>query len=312
MDIICIGNATRDVFVHLRQGHKCSNKVLCLEEGSKQEVDKIKYDTGGGAVNSAVALSRLGLKTGILAAVGRDDSGKAIIQELRKEKISTALLKKLDYSTAYSAIVTGKGFDRIIFTYGGATSHLEALSASDWKLLEKADWFHVSSFHSRPKLLSEIFSFAKKKKKKISFNPGRSELAFGFEKLKPLISKSDVFFVNLAEARMLLGKKSVKEMLEIFQQYSSITVITAGKKGVHCFDGKKHFFKNTYSIGEVDTTGAGDAFNSGFTAALVFEKEIEDAMSWGMAEAQSVIEHLGAKEKLLSRNSLLKYIKQHE
>ncbi len=310
-DVICVGNATRDVFVHLRKPHKARNGTICLKEGSKQEVDGIKYDTGGGAVNSAVAFSRLGLKTGILAAVGKDESGKKILEELRKEKVSTALVKQLNCKTAYSAIVTGEGFDRIILTYGGATRHLTNNRQVDWKKM-KAKWLHVSSFHSKPNLLREIFSFAKQQGIKIAFNPGRSELGLGLKKLSQFLRKSDVLFLNRTEAEMLVGKNSIKSMLEKLQLFSETVVITDGKKGVHGFDGEKYYFKKTYCIKEVDTTGAGDAFNSGFIAALITGTDLDRAMAWGMEESQSIIEHLGAKEKLLSKSSLEKFIKKHE
>ncbi|HYD02757.1 MAG TPA: PfkB family carbohydrate kinase, partial [Alphaproteobacteria bacterium] len=52
----------------------------------------------------------------------------------------------------------------------------------------------------------------------------------------------------------------------------------------------------------VETTGAGDAFACGFVAGTILEKSIETSLKMGMLNAESVIQHLGAKNVLLGHN----------
>jgi len=49
----------------------------------------------------------------------------------------------------------------------------------------------------------------------------------------------------------------------------------------------------------VDRTGAGDAFGSGFVAALAKGLPIEDALSLASANATSVVAQMGAKTGIL-------------
>lgn len=50
----------------------------------------------------------------------------------------------------------------------------------------------------------------------------------------------------------------------------------------------------------VDSTGAGDGFGSGFAAALMSGKNIEEAIEWGKRQAANVVRHIGAKAGLLT------------
>jgi ribokinase len=62
---------------------------LLLEEGRKVEALEVSTHCGGGAVNTAVAMARIGLDAAALIKVGPDDRGQAIIARLTAEGIST-------------------------------------------------------------------------------------------------------------------------------------------------------------------------------------------------------------------------------
>ncbi|MDP6670327.1 MAG: carbohydrate kinase family protein [archaeon] len=305
-DVVSIGNATQDVFIEI-PGKKNKGCII-LPCGSKQEAKSIFYATGGGATNSAVSFSRLGLKTGILAALGKDETAETILKELKREKIDVSLIVKLPkFNTAYSAIVTGKGYDRIIFTYGGATTHLKKESHINWRKLGKAKWFYVSSFHSKASLLRKIFSFAKKKGVKIAWTPGKSEIAQGLKKLGPLLKKADLVFLNGEEAKLLTKKKGAVDMLKALQKFGPTTVITLGSKGSKAFDGEKIYTEKTRKIRVKDSTGAGDAFNSGFLTAIIRGKGIGKALTLGTRNAEAVLVEMGAKNNLLTKKRAKKY-----
>jgi len=310
-DVVCIGNATIDAFICFKG--KVEKGNLLLPVGSKKEVENIFYATGGGATNTAVGFSRLGLKTAVLAAIGNDAAGRIILRELRKEKISTKLVARLPgYNTAYSAILTGFGHDRIILVYGGATMHLGEERKIHWSLLSDAKWLHLSSVHSTPKLLLKILQFAEKKGIGVSFNPGKSEIVLGLEKLRPFLEKVDVLLLNRQEAGMLTKEKQVKKQLQKLQQIVPLAVVTEDSKGAHCFDGTFYYFKPAGKVKIADTTGAGDAFHSGFVSAIIKGLPVEKAMDFGNANAQSVIMHLGAKNKLLSEREMRRFLEAHE
>ncbi|MBN1941259.1 MAG: carbohydrate kinase family protein [Candidatus Diapherotrites archaeon] len=303
LDVVSIGNATLDVFIHLSREH-LKGKKLCLASGSKIEVNKIFFATGGGATNTAVGFARLGLKTGIVAAIGKDDNAKRILHELKKEKVDCSgivTLKK--FKTAYSAILTGFGGDRIILTFGGATTHLEKESRIKWGLLKKAGWFYVSSFHSKPKILKKIFEFANNNSTLVMWNPGKSELKQGLKLLRPLLKRTTIISLNKIEAEMLTKKSNVKQNLKSLQKIVPLVIITLGKEGSIAFDGKKFYRQRARKAKVVDSAGCGDAFNSGFLAAIIRGKTVSKALLRGTQNAESVIKHLGAKNNLLRKKN---------
>jgi sugar/nucleoside kinase (ribokinase family) len=56
----------------------------------------------------------------------------------------------------------------------------------------------------------------------------------------------------------------------------------------------------------IDRTGAGDATTSTFVAALALGLPISEALLWGLVNAMSVVQYIGAQEGLLTRETLLK------
>jgi len=55
--------------------------------GGKMLIKDLKFDVGGGGTNTAVAFSRLGLKTGCICEFGKDENGRKILDLLKKEKV---------------------------------------------------------------------------------------------------------------------------------------------------------------------------------------------------------------------------------
>ncbi len=66
-----------------------------------------------------------------------------------------------------------------------------------------------------------------------------------------------------------------------------------------------------YEITAKAKTGAGDAYASGFLAALIHGKSPVDAMKWGAANAAGVIQKIGAHRGLLKRAGVNRIIKKH-
>ncbi|HDI02602.1 MAG TPA: carbohydrate kinase family protein, partial [Candidatus Aenigmarchaeota archaeon] len=125
-DVVTVGSATLDVFVYteLAEIKRKSEKLIAYPAGSKILIKKLEFMTGGGGTNTAVAFSRLGLKTAYLGKLGNDYSGKKVIEELRREGVDFIGVKGEEDFTAYSVILDSKEHDRTILTYKGITNHL--------------------------------------------------------------------------------------------------------------------------------------------------------------------------------------------
>ncbi|MBI2598061.1 MAG: carbohydrate kinase family protein [Candidatus Diapherotrites archaeon] len=300
-DIICFGACTKDIFYIIPQ--KALGKKICFFPGAKLEIKKLLYFSGGGASNTSVGFARLGLKTGIASAIGDDLAGRQIIAELKKEKVSAlGMVKARKSATQLSVVLTGFGAERVIFTHAENLSLLSEKKIP-WKKLS-SKWFYISSLHSNFPLLKKIIQFAHKSKTKIAFNPGSAELGLGLQTLSTILKKTDALVLNAKEAALLTNKKEIKKNLRILCKYSKIVAITNGKNGAYAAAEGKFFFQKAFKAKVVDTTGAGDAFSSGFIYSLIKGKSVGFALYAGSANAASVVQFFGAKNKLLDQKEL--------
>jgi len=329
-DIITIGSATRDVFLpssafkivndpkRLKKLGFITGKAQCLPLGGKVQIEEPVFATGGGATNAAVTFSRQGFKTASLFKIGSDISAEEVVKEMKKEKISLFLVRDKKLKTDYSAIFLSQNGERTILNYRGASANLKA-EEIPFKSLD-ASWAYISPGKISFSVMGKIFSFLAQKNISIAFNPSKHYLEMGIKKLEPFLNKTKVVLLNREEASYLTNINYNREK-EIFKRLDEvvlgIAVMTEGPKGLIVSDGKTLYHCGTFRNGKVvDRTGAGDAFGSGFVAGLIeksnlqsknfSEKEIAYAIRLGLANATSVIEHIGGKEGIITKSEFKK------
>lgn len=319
-DIVTIGSATRDVFLksgdlkvlkdpeHLKKIGFESGEAECFALGAKIEIEQPILTTGGGATNSAVTFARQGLKTACITSLGNDSIAEDIRQELKKEGVEPIVATSTAHGTGYSTLLLTGGGERTILVYRGATSDLNDKDLSIEGV--QAKWVYVVPGAIE---LSVIFALVKHFKTggaKIAINPSSHYLAMGFETLKPLLTLVDVVTMNREEAATLTGESFENETAickKFDELVGGVAVMTDGPKGsVVSYQGtilRAGIFKEEVLA---DRTGAGDAFGSGFVAGLfesaaVTEDALREGIRLGSANSTSVVEHIGAKEGILTK-----------
>lgn len=309
-DVVTFGSAVRDLFVKSKNFKTLKHKKfitgqgLCLDLGSKIKIDEMFFSTGGGGTNSAATFNKQGFKTAYVGRIGDDPGGATIKQELDKLGIKSFLTIDKNKNTPYSIILSVSGKGRTILVYQGASHELEKKDIPFSKL--KTKWFYISGLSGKSaKTLLPIVNFAKKNKIKVALDPSSSQLNMGLKRLRPVLSKLNVFKLNNEEAARLVGLPYNKEK-EIFKKLDKyvpgIVVMTKGPKGVVASDGKYIYKAGIFKEKRhVDRTGAGDAFGSGFVAGLIHTNKIEQAIRLGTANGTSIVEHFGAKNGILTK-----------
>ncbi|MBN1325414.1 carbohydrate kinase family protein [Candidatus Falkowbacteria bacterium] len=306
-DIISIGAATKDVFL-ISKGFKLVKTQQfkgglgeCFAYGSKVEIGDIYFDTGGGATNSAYTFANLGLNASIVSKVGNDIYGTEIMHVLAHKGVDTRNLNPdKTHKTAYSTILVVSGGDRTILVYRGASANFNEQDFN-WSKLQ-AKWFYISSLAGNISLLKKIFAFAKKKKIKIAWNPGSEELKLGASKLKTLIKDAYVFNLNKEEAQKLTGKKDIKSILKAIDKMSpGYNIVTDGANGAYLSDGILIYHANALKVPVVNTTGAGDAFGSGFCAGMILKNDWDYGLRLAILNSAGTLTAMGAKNGLLKK-----------
>lgn len=314
-NIVTIGGATRDVFIGSRgimlvPSDKFATGVgECVALGSKVEADYIHFDTGGGATNSAVTFSRMGLKSGIITRIGEDSSGRDVLKVLKNENISTRLVQKTDKEhTGYSVLLLTERGERAAIAYRGASSKI-LKNEIDWRAV-KTEGYYITSLGGDLTLVREILAsskpclraFTHRQAGLVAWNPGSAELKLGLPKLSPLIKQTAVLLVNREEAAMLTGV-ALGNTSGLLKKLSSLggifAIMTDSRLGAYATAKGEVYHAGALDVPVVNTTGAGDAFGSGLVATLLRGKKLTEALQVATLNAHGVIGKMGAKTGIL-------------
>ena len=305
-DVITVGSGLVDMFILGVAREK--NKMLNLPLGMKIPVDMV-FSSGGGGINTATCISKLGLKVGFLGKIGLGYNSQVVLNDLKKFKVDFLGVKTKE-STGYSIILETNKKHRTILTYKKASDKLKFSEVNLEKLNTK--WFHFTSMKGESfKTQEKLTDFATKKGIKISFNPGMNQIKKGGQRFKKILSKTYVLSMNQEEARMLVGENT--SSTDLFKKLKKlgpkIVCITNGEKDGGVYDGKYLYRFTPRKVKVVETTGAGDAFVSSFVSGLIKFNDLEKAIKVAIANSESVIQERGTKNGLLNSREASKAVK---
>lgn len=303
--IVSLGSALQDIylvdhddFVATKVGEV--EKLGQINIGSKVDIDKISFEVGGGGTNSAVSFARHGHETIFLGNIGNDPAAQAIESLLDEEGVDTSYITHVNrQKTGVSVILLDtKSGERTILTYRGASAKFSNLSEDDLDTINP-DWLYVTSLRGDMDTLLRFFEKAHEIGCKVMFNPGKLELNEP-KKLLGLLEDVDILLVNKTEAAKIVPGTILEELVSHLSAYCKTVIVTVGAMGAIATNGKETYRFGIYEDIEVkDTTGAGDAFGSGFLAHLAAGNTFKNSLIFGSANATSVVSKLGAKRGIL-------------
>ncbi len=301
--IITFGAATQDVFLtgkalHARRDVRSRDYVEQFPLGAKVDVEHVYFDTGGGATNAAVTFARQGLDVSYIGKIGHDPAGAEVIRILRREGVDTGrVVYDPKLGTGYSAIMLASNGERTVLNYRGASHELKAKDIPI-RMLE-ADWFYITSLAGNMDLLSKLLKHANQRGIQVALDPGNAELALT-KKMRGLLPLLTVLKANAEELRTLFGGEDLRDTVLRAAGTCPYVVGTNGPSGSYAAASGRLYQAGQYQkVKVVDRLGAGDAFGSGFVAALARGLSVEDALSLGSANASGVVAQIGAKTGIL-------------
>lgn len=323
--VICIGSASKDIFFPTDGGvvlntpdDLLSQRKIAFELGAKYQAENRYEALGGCAANAASGMVKLGLDASCYSKIGGDPLGEWIIKELKDKNVLTDLMQiEQGISSDLSAIVVDrKSGERVIFFNRDANEKLKIVLDN----LEGADWLFVSALNGNEKEswednLEKILKICAGKSK-LAFNPGPENIKNNPQKIREAIKHCEVLIVNKDEAIEIVSISNSqptaenlndeKFLIKELNKYGAkIAAVTDGKRGAWACDEKNIFYAEATGNNPVETTGAGDAFSSGFMAAVIKEKSLEEALKWGIANSGNAVKFYGAIEGLLGTEQII-------
>jgi sugar/nucleoside kinase (ribokinase family) len=203
---LSIGGATYDLFVQIGNDIidvDTKKKILTLPIGAKIRVQDIVETCGGGACNTSVGLSRLGLAASFCGIVGSDQWGQRMLDNLQKEHVHTESATILEHETSsFSVILNVTSGDRIILYSTGTNAHLHDVTF-DREAAAKHDWIYFNHIHEKSCVIQDdILHILQKHHAGMTWTPGGRQLKAGIDDPMnaALLKHCDLLLLNKEEA----------------------------------------------------------------------------------------------------------------
>jgi ribokinase len=244
-----------------------------------------RVDYGGKGSNQAVGSARLGARVNFVARIGKDAFGEMALGLYRDEGIDVAYVKQT------AGAPTGVGFIIVEVATGNNCIVIdpganELLTADDISSC-------AAAFESTPVVLTQL---------EIPVAAAEAALRLGCAggaitilnpaPVRPLppsiLQLVDVLTPNQVEAKVLTGRspdaviEPEKLARELIRSGVKHVVMTLGERGAMIVTSSSSMNVPAVPMSAVDTTGAGDAFNSGLATALASGASLEAAVQFGV------------------------------
>lgn len=315
------------------------SSFLLLEEGRKTDALEISTHCGGGAVNTAVAMSRLGIDVAALVKLGRDARAEVILARLMEEKVSTRwALRDERAPTGASVLVSSHDRNAGIFTFRGANTLLEPKDLR--KEAFAVDLCFISNLSNKSaECFPLLVEAAKAQNAMVAANPGVRQLSARGAALLDSLAAIDILTINRSEAQVLVpslvarfgdegdplpamegetlprlairglvGGGFTMRLTAFFRALHSMgahhVLLTDGSEGA-MLGTRNEILHCPVAPAEVaGTAGAGDAFASTFASFLALGRQPPEALQAAALNAGSVVTRVDTQTGLLQRSDL--------
>jgi ribokinase len=338
MKSLTVGSATIDTIAIIASERiermtmlNADASFLLLQEGSKTEAIEISTHCGGGAVNTAVSLARLGYDVAALVKLGQDQRAETVLARLMAEGVSPRwAVRDARAPTGASVLVSSHERNAAIFTFRGANTLLEAKDLKDDAFA--VDLVHVASLsNASADQFPAIVHKAKAQGALVSVNPGPRQLAARGVAFEQCLGAIDILSINRAEAEVLvpslvarfgeggaalegddlprlamrgfsgggfhMGLKTL--MGAILSLGPRVVLITDGGQGAYAASHGEIVHAPPKRVEVAGTAGAGDAFVSTFAGYSARGAPLDAALRAASFNAAAVVGYVDTQTGLL-------------
>jgi sugar/nucleoside kinase (ribokinase family) len=270
--VLVLGDLVLDVVLHASEP---------IDSGTDVP-GRVEIRQGGSAANAARWLARLGVRSQLVCAVGRDGAGRSLVAQLRRDSVEVRAVRIAGHRTGRIGVLVAPSGERsFVADRRAATRMTPADLKPEW--FDGIDLIHLPAYSL---LVEPLGSAAVRAVELTRSRGGRSAkvsvdlasvgplLTHGRREARELVAslRPDLVFATEAEAEALVGRAGAEGLLE----HTGVAVIKRGPRGARVFARVDHgqsepepplrFDIATEAVPANDTTGAGDAFDAGFIA----------------------------------------------
>lgn len=266
-----------------------------------------KMGPGGKGSNQAVAAARVGASVTFISKIGRDEFGANALATWKKEGITPRVAETADQPTGAAFIyVNDTNGDNAIIVVPGAAATISAQDVEQAADAIKTAAVFITQLEQPVAAAKRGLEIAKAAGTITIFNPAPAER---FD--DALYGLCDYVTPNESEASLLTGIEvrtvdDARRAGDIFLKKGAGTaLITLGEAGALLHAKSQSVLVPAFKAGPVvETTGAGDAFNGGFAAALAEGASPLEAARFGAAVAGISVTRAGTAPSMPTRSEV--------
>lgn len=272
----------------------------------------LHFIPGGKGANQAVAAGRLGGEVALIARVGNDSFGDALLRYLRGEELELSGVRTTtNQPTGTAIIVVDDRSENSIVVVPGSNNTVSIEDLDELRF--DGTEIVVCQFEIPQPVVREVFSRARTAGATTVLNPAPAAPCD-----QDLLDLVDYLVVNETEAAFFAGVETVTgepaHVVEHARKLQSTparnVIVTLGAQGVLCLTGEEVIQVPGVKVAAIDTTGAGDCFVGGLVVALSEGRQLDAALQFANYAAALSVQHLGASASLPSRQAVDAFIAQ--
>jgi len=305
-ETISLGDTSVDLIASVSRYPRC---------GGDSEIPVLQRHPGGSAANFAVAMARLGISAGLISKVGSDETGEFLRDGLRREDVDASHLKQENGTTGTVLVIVEKSGQRTMLSFRGVNVRLLPEEISR-EYVAGSRLLHVSGYSlvRAPQCDAALtaMKYAKEANVRISLDPSPLVHLAERKVLAETLEFVDVLLPNEAEAKYLSRKANIRNAgRTLLEKGASIVAMKLGAKGCLVMSEHEVFRVPPFNVETIDTTGAGDAFNAGFSAGYLKGWNLKRSADFANAAAALKTMKGGARNGLPRMDELEAFM-QHE
>lgn len=261
---------------------------------------------GGKGSNQAVATARLGAASALVGIIGTDKLAEIATDLYTAEGVDMTYLRRTDAKpTGVGFIILNAEGDNFIILDMGANTLMDAAYV-DGAEARIADSDVVMAVLEIPvEAAARAMELGRKHGARTILNPAPAVAL-----PDSIFRHVDILTPNESELRIILGLKpddptpNAELAARLKARGVQTLIVTMGAQGALVYSGDEAIRVPSIPVDVVDTTGAGDAFNSGLAVALAEGQPLLDAVRFGCVTGALACTRLGVIPSLPLRASV--------